>query len=86
MLTKEDKGWIIESFVTRGEFRNDMHEVKEGISRVEVTVNKVLAVVEGLAGKIDVLDQENKMGSITLSRHEKHIQELATATETTLSN
>ena len=47
---------------------------------------KTLAIVEGFAGKVATLDQENKMGSITLRRHGIQIQELATATGTTLSD
>lgn len=46
---------------------------------------KVLTIVEGFAGKVADLDQENKMGAITLRRHDTQIHELATATGTTIS-
>ncbi len=85
MLTKDDKNWLVESFVTRGEHRIDLKEVKEGISRVEELSKKTLAIVEGFAGKVAGLDQENKMGSLTLRRHDIQIHELATATGITIS-
>lgn len=85
MLTKDDKNWVIENFVTKGEFRTGLHEVKEGISRVEELSKKTLTIVEGLAGRIADLDQENKMGAITVRRHDVQIHELSTATGTTIS-
>ena len=56
-------------------------KVEEGVELSQ----KVLTIVEGLAGKVADLDQENKMGSITLRRHDIQIHELATATGTTIS-
>lgn len=85
MLTKDDKGWITDNFVTSGEFRNEMHEVKEGVSRVEDLSRKTLEIVEGLAGKIADLDQENKMGAVTLHRYGIQIEELAKAMKTKIS-
>lgn len=85
MLTKDDKNWVVENFVTKGEFRTELREVKEGISRVEKLSQKTLTIVEGLAGKVADLDQENKMGARTLHRHGVQIQELAEATGATLS-
>jgi len=85
MLNKEDKGWVVANFVTKGEFKHDMSEVKEGLSRVEELSKKTLAIVEGLAGNVADLQQENKMGAVTLHRHGIQIQELAKSTGTTLS-
>jgi hypothetical protein len=85
MLTKEDKNWLVTSFVTRGEHNADVKELKEGLSRVESLSKKTLAIVEGLAGKVADLDQENKMGALTLRRHDIQIHELATATGTAIS-
>ena len=85
MLTKEDKSWAIENFVTKGEFRAGFQEVKEGLSRVEELSKKTLTIVEGLVGKVADLDQESKMGSITLHRHGIQIEELAKATKTEIS-
>jgi hypothetical protein len=53
--------------------------------RTEEKVDKILNIMDGLAGKIAELDQENKMGARTLHRHGIQIQELAKATGTTLS-
>ncbi|OGG40332.1 hypothetical protein A2118_01380 [Candidatus Kaiserbacteria bacterium GWA2_50_9] len=46
---------------------------------------KIIATNEGWAGKVAVLEQENNMGAITTRRHGIHIQELAKATGTALS-
>lgn len=85
MLTKDDKGWITDNFVTRGEFRSELKEVKDGISRMEGKIDKIITIVDGFAGKVADLDQENKMGAVTLHRHDIQIRELATATGTTIS-
>ena len=85
MLDKNDKNWIVDNFVTKGEFRAELREVKDGISRVEELSKKTLTIVEGLAGKVADLDQENKMGAMTFRRHDVQIHELAKATGTTVS-
>lgn len=85
MLTKEDKSWVVDNFVTRGEFRSEMKDVKESLARIEMLTSKTLGITEGLAGKVAGLEQENKMGAITLHRHGIQIQELATATGAKLS-
>lgn len=53
--------------------------------RTEEKIDKVLTILDGFAGKVADLDQENKMGAITLRRHDTQIHELATATSTTIS-
>lgn len=85
MLTKEDKSWVVDNFVTRGEFRSEMKDVKESLARIEMLTSKTLDITEGLAGKIDDLEQESRMGAITLRRHGVNIQELAEATGAKLS-
>ena len=85
MLTNEDKSWLVESFVTRGEHSADIKKLEEGISRVEELSKKMLAIAEGSAGRIADLEQENRMGAITLRRHDTQIHELATATGTAIS-
>jgi len=74
------------------ELKVDSKILQENLMRLEQKVDhslelsqKTLAIVEGLAGKMADLDQENKMGATTLHRHDGHIQELARATGTTLS-
>lgn len=85
MLNTNDKNWIIENFVTKGEFRSEINELKEGMSRIEELSKRTLAVVEGVVGRVADLEQENTMGSTTLQRHDMQIQELAHATGTVLS-
>ncbi len=85
MLTKDDKSWLVTSFVTRGEHHADITELRESGSRIEKKVDKLLTKFDGFAGKLADLDQENKMGAITTRRHGIHIQELAKATGTALS-
>lgn len=85
MLTKEDKSWVVDNFVTSGEFRSEMKDMKDSLARIEKLASKTLDIAEGFAGKIDDLEQENRMGAITLRRHGVNIQELADATGTKLS-
>lgn len=53
--------------------------------RTEEKVDKILNILDGFAGKVADLDQENKMGARTLHRHGIQIHELAQATGTTIS-
>lgn len=85
MLTKDDKSWVVDNFVTRDEFRSEVNDMKDSLARIEKLASKTLDITEGLAGKTDDLEQENRMGAITLHRHSVNIQELADATGTKLS-
>ena len=74
------------------ELKVDSKLLQESMIRLEQKVEenvemsrKVLTIVEGFAGKVADLNQENKMGSITLRRHDIQIHELATATGTAIS-
>ncbi len=53
--------------------------------RTEEKIDKVLNILDGFAGKVANLEQENKFGSVILNRHDIQIHELATATGTTIS-
>lgn len=59
---------------------------EQGQDEIHSLASQTLDIVEGLAGKVATLDQENKMGSITLRRHDIQIHELAKATGTTISD
>lgn len=85
MLTKEDKDWAVDNFVTRGEYRSDMFEIKGDLKSIKKSVDKVLNAVDKYSGRVADLEQENKFGSVMLQRHGAQIHELATATGTTLS-
>lgn len=80
---KVDSKLLQESMI-RVESRLGAIEVSN--SRTEEKIDKVLNILDGFAGKVADLDQENKMGSITLRRHDIQIHELATATGTTISD
>lgn len=62
-----------------------MDSIEASTMRTEEKIDKVLNILDGFSGKVATLDQENKMGSITLRRHDIQIHELATATGTTIS-
>ena len=85
MLTKADKNWTVDNFVTRGEYRSDMAEIKGDLQDIKKNLNKVLGAVDKFSGRVAGLEQENKMGARTLHRHGVQIQELAKATGTTIS-
>jgi hypothetical protein len=80
---KVDSKLLQESMI-RLESRMDSIEAS-GV-RTEDKIDKVLNILDGFAGKVATLDQENKMGSITLRRHDIQIHELATATGTAISD
>lgn len=63
-----------------------MDSIEASTMRTEEKIDKVLNILDGFAGKVATLDQENKMGSITLRRHDTQIHELATATSTKISD
>lgn len=63
-----------------------MIRLEKKVDKSSDLAQEVLTVVQGFAGKVADLDQENKMGSITLQRHDIQIHELATATGTTISD
>ncbi|MDO8566644.1 MAG: hypothetical protein Q7R58_00640 [bacterium] len=66
-------------------FDSRLDSIEASNLRTEEKVDKLLTFMDGFAGKVADLDQENKMGSITLRRHDTQIHELATATGTTIS-
>ena len=85
MLVKNDKNWIVENFATKKELYLVRDELKGDISEIKELVTKTLNAVDKFSGKVADLEQENKMGAITLRRHDVQIHELATATGTTIT-
>lgn len=73
------------SSLEKFDFKSEVEAMRASDIRTEEKVDKLLTIMDGYAGKIAELDQENKMGARTLHRHGLHIQELAKATGTTLS-
>lgn len=55
------------------------------MDKIETTTDKILTIVQSFAGNIADLEQENRMGAITLRRHDIQIHELAHVTGTTIS-
>ena len=86
MLNKDDKTWMLENFATRGELHLLKTEMQERLESVESKVDTALIKLDGFTGKIADLDQENKMGAITLRRHGSNIEELAKAAGTKISS
>lgn len=85
MLTKEDKSWVAGNFATKKEMYLIRNELKDDISEVKELVKQTLNSVNKFTGKVADLEQENKMGAVTLRRHGINIRELAKATDTVLS-
>jgi len=73
------------SSLEKFDFKSRVNSIEASSIRTEEKVDKVLDILDGFAGKVADLDEENKMGAITLRRHGVQIQELAKATGTTLS-
>jgi hypothetical protein len=53
--------------------------------RTEEKIDKILNIVDGYAGNILDLQQENRMGAVTLRRYGIQIEELAKSTKTKIS-
>lgn len=66
-------------------FESRLNSIEASSFRTEEKIDKLINIGDGNAGNIADLQQENKMGSITLRRHDIQIHELATATGTKLS-
>ncbi len=62
-----------------------LNSIEASNIRTEEKIDKVLTILDGFAGKVADLDQENKMGARTLHRHGIQIHELAQATHTKIS-
>ena len=59
-------------------FEHRLDSIEASNFRTEEKIDKVLTILDGFAGKVADLDQENRMGAITLRRHDIQIHELAT--------
>jgi hypothetical protein len=66
-------------------FKSEIDSIQASNIRIEEKIDKLMNIADGNAGNIADLQQENKMGAITLRRHDVQIHELATATSTTIS-
>ena len=62
-----------------------VQRLEQGMERTEGKIDKVLNKLDKFVGKVADLEQENKMGAVTLRRHGIQIHELATATGTAIS-
>jgi len=76
---------ITNSSLEKFDFRFRIDSIEASTIRTEEKVDKVLNILDGFSGKVADIDQENKMGAVTLRRHSIQIQELAEATGTKLS-
>ncbi len=76
---------ITELSLDRFHSNSRLDSIEAASFRTEEKIDKILNIVDGYAGKIADLGQENKMGARTLHRHDTQIHELATATSTTIS-
>ena len=74
MLNKQDKDWIVDNFATRKELYLVRDELKSDISEIKTLVKETLDAVDGFSGKVADLNQESKMGAITLRRHGVNIE------------
>jgi len=76
---------ITTSSLERFDLKSEVEATRASSIRTEEKVDKMLTILDGFAGKVADLEQENKFGAVTLHRHDIQIHELATATGTTIS-
>jgi len=65
--------------------KSEIEAMRASDIRTEEKIDKVLNILDGFSGKVADLEQENKMGAITLRRYGIQIEELAKATKTKIS-
>ena len=76
---------MTKSSLERFDLKFEVEAMRASDIRVEEKVDKIMSILDGFAGKVADLDQENKFGAVILSRHDIQIHELATATDTAIS-
>lgn len=76
---------VINANLEKYDIKSDIDAIRASTIRNEEMNEKILNILDGFTGRVADLDQENKMGSITLRRHDIQIHELAIATGTTIS-
>ena len=74
------------SFLEKFDFKTRIESLEATTFRTEEKVDKLITMVDGFGGKVADLEQENKMGAVTLHRHGVNIRELAEATKTKISD
>ena len=62
-----------------------VQRLEKGLEESIELSRQVLTTVQGFAGNVADLEQENKFGAVILSRHDVQIHELALATGTVIS-
>jgi len=73
------------SSLEKFDFKSRVDSMEASSIRTEEKVDKILNIMDGYAGAIADLKQENKMGAVTLRRYGIQIEELAKATKTKIS-
>ena len=76
---------VVSSHVEKFSFKAEIDALRASAIRTEEMVEKLLTIADGNGGAIADLQQENKMGAVTLYRHGIQIEELAKATKTKIS-
>jgi|GEM_PF-1858981 len=66
-------------------FESRFSAIEASFFRTEEKIDKLINIGDGNAGNIADLQQENKMGAVTLRRYGIQIEELAKATKTKIS-
>lgn len=76
---------ITTSSIEKFDFKFRLDSIEASSFRTEEKIDRLITIGDGNAGNIADLQQENKMGALTLRRHDIQIHELATATGTAIS-
>jgi len=79
------RGKITSARLNTFNFDSRLDSIEASNIRTEEKIDKVLTILDGFSGKVADLEQENKMGAVTLHRHGIQIHELAKATGTKIS-
>lgn len=78
-LKKTEKNLRVEILKVEERVEN----LEEGQKRIEVTVNKISSQLDGFVGKVEVLEQENIIGTKHYRDHEERISKLEATVQST---
>ena len=77
---------IVTSHVEKFDIVSEMQAIRASNIRMEDKFDALMTTLDGYAGKVADIDQENKFGAVILHRHDVQIHELSLGTGVAVSD
>ncbi len=68
---------VTNSSLEKLDMKEEIRSLRAASVRTEEKIDKVLTILDKQSGRLDTLEQETKIGSVTFARHAHHLQVLA---------